>query len=222
MTMPNSDIHVAIAGFNSRLARLITLHLLPHPRIHIHGLCRDASKVPEATRNHPRVSLFDLDAFDISSVRSGVRGCQTTICCYGSMAPILLEGQKVLIDASIAEGVARYIAGDFTWDFRRIPDGLVPPKNFTIEIAAYLEEVKDKIKGVHLLNGALFEAMVGLPGLFFHWDEKQQKGSFRTWGTGDEIWEITSYDDVARWTVEIVLNEKVDGYLVCESNYVLN
>jgi hypothetical protein len=220
--MPNPIIHVAIAGFNSRLARLITSHLLSHPRIHIHGLCRDASKVPEATRNHSRVSLFALDAFDISSVRSGVLGCQTAICCYSPMGAILLEGQKVLIDACIAEGVGRYIAGDFTWDFRRIPDGLVPPKDFTIEIAAYLEDRKEKIKAVHLLTGVMFESMVALPGLFFYWDEKQQKGSFKTWGTGDEIWELSSYNDVARWIVEIVLNEKVDGYLVCESTYVLN
>ena len=216
-----AEIHVAIAGFNSKLAGLITAHLLQHPNIHIHGLCRDAAKVSETTRDHPRVTLAAFDAFSVSSVRVGVAGCHTAICCYGPAGDIMLQGQKILIDACIAEGVARYIAGDFTWDFRGIPPGLVPLKEFTKEVAAYLEEKKGQIKAVHLLTGALFEAVLTLPGFLWYWDEEKKEGSVKSWGAGDEVWEFSSYDDAARWTVEIVLDEKVEGYIACELSCLL-
>lgn len=137
------------------------------------------------------------------------------------MADIMQQGQKVLIDACIAEGVARYIAGDFTWDFRRIPAGLVPPKEFTMEIAAYLEEKKSQIKAVHLLTGAFYEAVFSLPGFLWYWDDEKKRGSFKSWGTGDEVWEFSSYEDTARWTTEIALDKTVEGYIVCELSYLL-
>jgi hypothetical protein len=217
-----AEIHVAIAGFSSKLAGLITAHLLQHPNIHIHGLCRDASKVLETTRNHPRVTLTVFNAFSISSVRAGVAGCHTAICCYGPMADIMLQGQKVLIDACITEGVARYIAGDFTWDFRNIPAGLVPPKQFAIDVAAYLEEKKDQIKAVHLLTGAFYEAVLSLPGFLWDWDEEKEQGTLKSWGSGDEVWDFSSYDDTARWTVEIVLDEKAVGYIACKLSCLLS
>lgn len=217
-----AEIHVAIAGFSSKLAGLMTAHLLQHPNIYIHGLCRDATRVIETTRNQPRVTLTVIDAFSVSSVRAGVAGCHTAVCCYGPMADIMLQGQKILIDACILEGVTRYIAGDFTWDFRNITAGLVPPKEFTIDVAAYLEEKKNQIKPVHLLTGAFFEAVLSLPGFLWYWDEEKKEGRLKSWGSGDEIWEFSSYDDAARWTAEIVLDEKAEGYIACEPSYLLS
>jgi hypothetical protein len=81
----------------------------------------------------------------------------------------MVDGQKPLIDACIAEGVRRYIAGDWSMDSRKLELGKQPPKGPMKLVQAYIEdkEAEGGIKAVHVSNACFLERpWVGM------WDAK--------------------------------------------------
>lgn len=205
-----ATITIAIAGITGTLGRLITKHLLSHPDVHINGLYRNPSKLPLSLQTDPRLTLFQANASDVKVIRRALRKADVAICCYlGDATTVMVDGQKTLIDACIDEGVRRYIASDWSMDFRKLALGEHPPKDPMKHVQAYLEEKSDEITAVHVLNACFLERpWVGL------WDA--QKECFRYWGTGDEKWEFTSYNNAAEYTAEVALDREANGWLSCK------
>lgn len=204
---------VTIAGMSGTLAKLITKHLLslPDTNIHINGLIRKTSKLPESTTSHSRVTLFECSADNVSVIRSALQGASVAIFCQLGDKDFMVSAQKTLIDACIAENVPRYIAGDWSFDFRKLNLGDHPNKDPMKHIQEYLEqkEAEGKIKAVHVLIGCFLE----IP-----WRQSWNAGS-RTltyWGTGEERWELTSYDNVAEFTAKIAVDVEASGWFSCK------
>ena len=131
------------------------------------------------------------------------------ICCYLGNESLMVDGQKLLIDACIEEGVPRYIASDWSLDYRALKMGDLPSKDPMKQVYAYLQdrEKEGKIHGVHVLNGAFMEVMwASFMGLF---DETVPK--FTYWGTGDGKSEMTTMADAAAYTAEIASDPSVTG-----------
>lgn len=61
----------------------------------------------------------------------------------------MTESQKVLIDACEAEGVPRYIAGNYCLDYTKLEKGQLFPKDPMIEVKEYLDG--KSVTGVHVL-----------------------------------------------------------------------
>ena len=123
----------------------------------------------------------------------------------------MVEGQKVLIDACIAERVPRYIASDFSFDFRGLSIGEFPYRDCQLKILDYLQEKEDagSIRAVHILNGGFHEAVLSaFMGIL-------NAGSKKVcyWGRGDETWEITSMENTAEFTAEVASDAKAVGVL---------
>ena len=110
---------IAIAGFTGRFARLLTQHLLAKSNqdIAITGICRTPSKVLPEIANDSRVKIVQADVKSLSQLRQGVRGASVAICCYLGDDELMTDGQKLLIDACIAEKVPRYVASDYSFDY---------------------------------------------------------------------------------------------------------
>jgi NAD(P)H-binding len=207
--MATATTTVAIAGITGALARLITEHLLKHPNVHINGLCRKPSKLSKAILSDSRLTIFQAGANDTETIRQAVHKADVVICCYLGDNAVMVDGQKTLIDACIAEGVPRYIAGDWSMDFRKLSYGDHPTKDPMKHVQEYLEEKSAEITAVHILNACFLERpWVGL------WDAENE--SFRYWGTGEERWEFTSYDNAAEFTAEVALDKEANGWLSCK------
>ncbi|CAM1501353.1 Fc.00g105150.m01.CDS01 [Cosmosporella sp. VM-42] len=204
----DTPITVAIAGITGSLGRLITEYLLAKPNIRIRGLCRTPSKLPESIRADTRLIVHTTSSTDIAALRAAVSGADVAICCYLGPHSLMVDGQKLLIDACIAEGVPRYIAGDWSMDFRKLELGQHPPKDPMKLVQAYLEdkEAFEHIKAVHVLNACFLERpWVGI------WDGKNNV--FKYWGTGDERWEFTTYRNAAQFTAEVAVDKHAVGWL---------
>lgn len=157
---PNTTI--AIAGFTGKMARLITTFLLKnHSNVKIHGICRSIDKVAANLRSHPNITLFHATSSDIPGLRRALASASVCICAYLGDDTLMIDGQKTLIDACIAEGVPRYIASDWSLDFRGLEFGDHPSKDPMKYVQEYLEEKESerKIKGVHVLNGAFMQVV---------------------------------------------------------------
>ncbi|TEY85108.1 hypothetical protein BOTCAL_0017g00210 [Botryotinia calthae] len=206
----SSTTTIAIAGFTGRMARLITDFVLQdHPNAIIHGICRSTSKIGACIRFNPRVRLFGASSTDISTIRAALAGTSVCICCYLGDSKLMVDGQKVLIDACIEENVPRYIASDYTFDYRPLELGDYSAKDSSKHIHPYLQEKEksENIRGVHILNGAFME---------FVWNPllgvvNAEEGNFRYHGIGDEQLEMTAMKDTARFVAAVSMDPKAVG-----------
>ncbi|KAK4499353.1 hypothetical protein PRZ48_009866 [Zasmidium cellare] len=204
---------VAIAGLTGKMGTLIASSLLKHhPTVQIHGIVRNSSKVATNISSNPNVHIHQATPSDPSALRKALANVDVCICCYLGDNDLMVQGQKTLIDACIAEKVPRYIGSDYSLDFRGLKKGDHPGKDFAIEYTEYLEEKEKegKVKGVHILNGG-FTEMVFAP--FLGWFSAEGNGKFTYFGTGDEKLDMTTMADTAAFTAEVAVDPEANGYL---------
>ncbi|PCH05918.1 Glycoside hydrolase, superfamily [Penicillium occitanis (nom. inval.)] len=133
------------------------------------GLCRTPSKLPSQLRNEPGLIIHTTSSTYITMFRAAVQDAHLVNFFYLSPPSLMIDGQKLLIDACIAEGVPRYTAGNWSMDSRKSELGKQPPKDPTKLVQAYIEdrEAEGRIKAVHVLNSCFLERpWVGM------WDAK--------------------------------------------------
>ncbi|KUL89353.1 hypothetical protein ZTR_03748 [Talaromyces verruculosus] len=179
---------VGIAGVTGKFARCVLNHLLKNPSINIQGYCRDPSKLPSAVLSWTGIQVIKGDASDMASLRAFAKGCDLVICCYLGDNELMAKGKKVLVDACELEAVPRFIASDYTLDCRNLEYGQLPPKDPIKEAYDHLQ-TKQIVKGGHVLIGTL-----------------------SYWGTGEEIWELTTYDNAAEFIAAVALDESALGF----------
>lgn len=201
---------IGIAGITGKFARSVVRNLLDKPEVNIRGYCRDPTKLSKALQTSSRVHVTKGDANDTKALRSFVRGSDVVLCAYLGNDMLMIDGQKALIDACEVEGVPRYVASDYTLDYRKLEYGQIPSKDPMKVIHTYLET--KKVQGVHVLIGIFTDTF--WTGFMDIWNEKDFR--FKYWGNGNENWESTSYDNAAQYTAEVCLNPKAIGFQQCE------
>lgn len=120
------------------------------------------------------------------------------------------DGQKHLIDACEAQGVRRYLASDYSLDFTKLEYGQLTSKDPMKHVKEYLEKQK-VVKGVHVLIGVFMDTFFSP---FFGVLNAEAKLSY--WGTGEEIWESTSYANAAEFVAAVALDENAVGIQNCK------
>ncbi|KAI1088088.1 nmrA-like family protein [Rostrohypoxylon terebratum] len=200
------SVTVGIAGITGKFARELASILLKSPNVTVKGYCRDPAKVPQSLAS--RVSLVKGDAYDEPALRSFGAGCDVVVCCYLGDPKLMFEGQKILIDACAAEGVPRYVASDWCLDYTKLKPGELFAKDPMIKVKAYLD-AQDKVKGVHILVGMFSEGFFA--SHFLNYDAATM--TFKYWGTGDEVWEGTTYLNAAEYTAAVCLDKNAVGVI---------
>lgn len=122
---------------------------------------------------------------------------------------VVLDGQKFLIDICEAEHVDRFFADTYTSELSRLQIGQHERLDLALKIVKYLET--KKIRPVHMLIGAFIETWLGYSGTV---DLSTNTVSY--WGEGNEIWDLTTYDDAAAYTAEAVMDRTAEGFLRCK------
>jgi hypothetical protein len=204
---------VAIAGITSKLAQRIAAEILSkHPNAQICGSSRDTSKLPNALKESTRITLIDSDPYDVSALRTLILGADVVICCYFADNETMVNGQKTLIDLCEEEGVPRYIASDYTVDFRGLEFGDIPMKDPMKHVQPYLE-TKKVVKAVHVLVGMFMETFwTGFEAL------DAETKTFRYWHGGNVKFDMMSMKGVAEYVAALALDPKAVGFFKCVSN----
>ena len=206
-----SSTTIGIAGFTGKFARLLTSSLVEKsPEVRIRGLARDPAKVDASISSAPNVQVFQGDAFDADKIRPFVRGCDVVVCCYLGDDNLMIEGQKLLIDIAEEEKVPRYVASDWSLDWTKLEMGELFAKEPCQIVKKYLDG-KKSIKGVHILVGGFTDVLFA--PFFRIWDPANV--TFRYWGTGNEVWECTTYLNSAQYTAAACLDHEAVGVLRC-------
>ena len=202
---------VGIAGVTGRFGSLVLANLLANPDIKVRGLCRNASKLDSQYTQSSQLEVFEGDVLDQSILAKFVAGLDVVICAYLGDNDFMVNGQKALIDACDTAGVPRYIASDYTFDYTKLELGEHPAKDPMKIVHEYIRG-KQHVQGVHILVGAFLETFWS--GYFQVWNPNER--SLVYWGSGEEVWEVTTYADAAKYTAAIALDAGVVGFQRCE------
>ncbi len=207
-------ITIGIAGITGKFARLVVSNLLQYKEVDIRGFCRDPAKLPRDVLSSPRVTVVQGNATDRDAIRQFAKGCNVIVCCYLGDDTLMTEGQKLLVDACELEKVERYVASDYCFDYTKLEYGQHPAKDPMKKVKAYLEEERKSVRGVHVLIGAFMETFWSQFFGIFDADEVQ----FSYYGTGDELWESTTYGTAAEYVAAIAVDRNAVGMFHRESD----
>ncbi|KAJ4993149.1 NmrA-like family protein [Stagonosporopsis vannaccii] len=196
---------VGIAGLTSKFAQCVVKALQAYPGVTIKGFCRNSRKLPSAAIEKYRIEVVQGEFDDEAAVERFVKGTNIIICCYFGAPDLMTRGQEILVDACAKEGVTRYVPSDFSVDFTKIPDGELFPKESQKIIKRYLEE--KEVAGVHILVGGLLETFWS--AYFQIYDATARKVTY--WGTGDEKWDLTTYETAAAYTASLMVDHNASG-----------
>jgi hypothetical protein len=203
---------VGIAGPTGRFGSLLLENLLESPDIKIRALCRNASKLDRKHTQSSQLEVIEGDVLDQSILAKFVDDLDVVICAYLGDNDFMVNGQKALIDACDQAKVSRYIASDYTFDYTKLELGEHPAKDPMKIVHEYLQG-KQHVQGVHVLVGGFIETFWS--GYFQVWNPEEK--SLVYWGSGEEVWEVTTYADAARYTAAVALDGGVVGFQRCES-----
>ncbi|KAM0346177.1 hypothetical protein ACHAP4_011731 [Fusarium culmorum] len=194
---------VTIFGANGNLSVRITRLLLQKPNLSVRGYARNISKIPEDIRNHQQYEAIQSEVTDEEKIRGAVRSADVIVCQYQGF-DVVLDGQKRLIDICEEEKVGRFFSSAFVGDIRGMKVGQHERMILTLQIFQYLET--KKLHSVHLMCGAFIETWLEYSGVI-----DLDTNTVSCWGTGDEIWDLTSYDDSIAYTAEAIPDKSADG-----------
>ncbi|KAL1616838.1 Elongation factor 1-gamma [Neofusicoccum ribis] len=203
---------VGIAGLTGKFAQCVARELQAYPGVTIKGFCRSPQKLSQ------KALLWNLQKYDAAllpviqgefddeaAVQRFVRGTDIVICCYFGDPDVMTRGQKILVEACAREDVPRYLPSDFAVDYTKIPARELFPKESAKITKDYL--VEKKVAGVHVLVGGLIETFWS--GFFQIYDAQTQTMAY--WGTGDEKWDLTTYETAAAYTAALATDKNAAG-----------
>ncbi|KAF2175834.1 NAD(P)-binding protein [Zopfia rhizophila CBS 207.26] len=199
-------IVIGIAGITGQFAQLLTLELVKNSGVTLRAYCRNAAKVSQSMSSTPNLEIIQGGAFDREQVSKFVKGCDIVVCCYQGDDELMIDGQKVLIDACEKGKVPRYMASDWSLDYTKLEFGQLFTKDPMKHVKAYIE-TKSFVKGVHVLNGVFFETLFN--PYFGIYDSETH--TFSHWGEPGVLFEGTSYGNSAEFTSRVILNKDAVG-----------
>ena len=149
---------------------------------------------------------------DISTLDQACSGADAVICAYTGLPELQVDAQLLLLRSAEKAGIKKFIANSWNYDWRKLKLGqhetYDPPKCFCRQA-----ELSSPIKPVYIFTGVLAEVLFST--LFTTkyngiWDPDNHQ--FVTYGTGNEVWHVTTYADAAEYTIEVLqLPEAADG-----------
>lgn len=177
------------------------------PFTHVRALARDTSKIShlgssEGSSN--RLELVDCNAYDVDGLDAACNDVDSIVCAYRGVPNLALDAQLLLMRVAERRGVNQMILASWNYDVTKIKLGDHEPYDAYVSILAQTEFIPN-LKVLFVVSGVFFDVL----WWFGIW--KAEKGYFETFGTGDEVWKLTSREDAARFSIEALRDRNRSG-----------
>lgn len=152
------------------------------------------------------VKVYKLANWNVEELATACNGVSCVVSALAGLRDVIIDAQKVLVEAAIAAGVPRFIPSDYSLDFTKFSNGENRNLDIRREFHQYLD--KTSISSTTIFNGAFTDLLTGqMPVIFF----KQKLVLY--WGDGDNRWDFTTMDDTAAYTANVALDTLTPRYL---------
>ncbi len=152
------------------------------------------------------VKVFRVSSWNVAELTRACSGMSCVVSVLAGLREVIIDAQKILLDAAIAAGVPRIIPSDYSLDFTKFSNGENRNLDLRREFHAYLDNTP--IASTSIFNGAFADLLTGqMPLIHF----KQKLILF--WGRGDFKWNFTTMDDTATYTSYVAVDSSTPRYL---------
>ncbi len=152
------------------------------------------------------VKVFLVKNWNVEEISHACRGASCVVSALSGLREVIIDAQKILLDAAIAAGVSRFIPSDYSIDFTRFPMGQNRNLDWRREFHVYLDQ--SKISATTIYNGAFADMLTGpMPLILF----KIKRVLY--WGNADQQMDFTTIDNTAEFTASAALDPSTPRFL---------
>jgi nucleoside-diphosphate-sugar epimerase len=145
------------------------------------------------------VKVFQVKDWTLESLKTLCTGATCVVSVLSGLREVIIDAQKVLLDAAIAAGVPRFIPSDYSLNFTKFKHGENRNLDLRREFHQYLDT--KPIAATSIFNGAFADMITGeMPVVL----AKQKLVLY--WGNADYRWGFTSIDNTATYTALVALD----------------
>ena len=152
------------------------------------------------------VKIYKVSSWNLEELKTSCVGVSCVVSALAGLREVVVDAQKVLLDAAIAAGVPRFIPSDYSLDFTKFSYG----ENRNLDLRREFHEYLDKtsITATSIFNGAFTELLIDeMPMILF----KQKIILY--WGNKDYKLAFTTMDNTAEYTSKVALDSNTPRYL---------
>ena len=145
------------------------------------------------------VKIFKVNMSNVEEISNACIGVSCVVSALQGLHEVIVDTQRVLLDAAIAAGVPRFIPSDYSIDFTKFPPG----ENRNLDLRRDFHKRLDKtsISATTIFNGAFADMLTGqMPLILF----KLKRVLYR--GDADQRMDFTTMDDTAAFTASAALD----------------
>lgn len=190
---------ILVAGATGNLGGQITKALL-NQGADVRALVRKGTDLQR--KNHLQslgVKVIEVDMSSVDEVATACAGASCVVSALAGMRNVIVDVQKVLLDAAVKAGVPRFIPSDYSIDFTKYPAGNNRNLDWRREFHTYLEQ--SPVSATSIYCGGFMDMLTGqMPMIFF------KKKIIMFWGKADHPIGFTTVADVATYTAHVALD----------------
>lgn len=152
------------------------------------------------------VEICKVENWNIDEIKTHCNGVSCVVSVLAGLRDVVIDAQKVLLDAAISAGVPRFIPSDYSLDFTKFSYSENRNLDWRREFHEYLD--KCPIASTSIFNGAFMELLLDeMPMIIF------KKQIVIYWGNANYKWGFTTMDNTAAYTANVALDDNSPRYL---------
>jgi nucleoside-diphosphate-sugar epimerase len=190
---------IVLAGASGNLGERIARALLAR-KAQVRALVRRGTARDKVARLRTLgVELAEVDFQDASALATACAGASCVVSALSGLRDVIVDTQTLLLEATLAAGVPRFIPSDFSIDFTKLPPG----KNRNLDLRRDFKARLDKapVAATSIFNGAFADMLTGqAPFILF----KLKRVLY--WEDADQRMDFTTVDDTATFTAAAALD----------------
>jgi nucleoside-diphosphate-sugar epimerase len=197
---------IAVAGGTGNLGQKIVKALLDKGA-EVRAIVRHSSDAEKINvLENLGAKIFRVNMSNVEEISNVCAGTSCVVSALSGLREVIVDAQKILLDAAIAAGLPRFIPSDFSLDFTNLPAGQNRNLDFRREFHAYLD--KTSIAATTIFNGPFADLLRGeMPMILF----KQKRILY--WGKADRRMDFTTINDTAVFTAHAALDIATPRFL---------
>jgi len=151
--------------------------------------------------------VFKVNMLNVEEVSKACKGASCVVSALNGLRDVIIDTQKVLLDAALEAGVPRFIPSDYSLDFTKFSYGENRNFDWRREFHEYLD--RTSISATTIFTGAFTELLTGqMPLILF----KQKLVLY--WGNADHRMCFTTITDTATFTANAALDPSTPRFLI--------
>jgi nucleoside-diphosphate-sugar epimerase len=195
---------ILVAGATGNLGSRIVKYLLQNGA-NVKVICRIAGDNTE-TLAKSGAEVIIIEKYNLTDLTKACLGVDCVISALSGLSDVLIDNQKILLEAAIAAKVPRFIPSDFSIDFTKLELG--QNRNLDLRKTFHNQIENAPIAVTSIFNGAFADMVTAeMPLILF----KIKK--ILCWGNADQKMDFTTIENTAEYTALVALDDHSPRYL---------